>query len=81
MLENADNRHAGAPSHLDVLRRISDIDARAGLQTKLLNGELKLKGMGLAAGHPVTEDAHRKKRVQSKCADLGANTQATAAAD
>ena len=81
MLENADNSYAGTPSHLHVLRRVSDVDAGAGLETQLANGKLKLQGMRLAVGDLVTEDTHAKKMLQPKCANLRANPQAAAAAD
>ena len=81
MLENPDNSYAGTPSHLHILRRVSNIDAGAWLEPELTNGQLKLQGMRLAMGNLVTEDTHGKKRLEPKCANLRANPQAAAAAD
>jgi hypothetical protein len=81
MLQNADDSHASMASHFDVLRRISNIDATAGLQADLVNCEQQLYGMWLAMGHSIAEDTHGKKWLQSKCANLRANSPAAAAAD
>ena len=81
MLQNADNGNASVASHFDVLRRVSNIDAIAGLKAELVNCEQQLHGMWLAMGHSVAEDTHGKKWLQSKCANLRANSPAAAAAD
>ena len=81
MLENADNGYTCAPSHSDVFRRISDIDARARFETELANGHLKLHRMRLAMGHLVAKDTYGKELFQSQCGYLGTNSQPAAAAD
>ena len=81
MLQNADNSNASVASHFDVLRRVSNIDATAGLKADLVNCEQQLHGMRLTMGHSVAKNTRRKIRLQSKCANLRANSPAAAAAD
>src|SRR4029077_16329964 len=72
--QNADNSYAGATSHLYILRRISNIHATARFKTKLVNCDQQLHGMRLTMGHSVAKNTRRKIRLQSKCANLRANT-------
>jgi hypothetical protein len=70
MLQNTDDGNASVASHFDVLRRVSNIDATAGLKAEMVNCEQQLHRMRLAMGHSVAEDTHGKKWLQSKCANL-----------
>src|SRR5579863_9760539 len=81
MLQNADNSYAGTAGHFDVLRRVPNINATAGLKAKLVNCKQELHGMRLAMGYSVAEDTGGKKWLQPKSSNLRANPPAAAAAD
>ena len=76
--EHADGAHVGSPGHLDVFRRIADIDGFFGESAQALQGKLERRGIGLSPARIVTANADSKIGSQSEVAELLSDTPAAA---
>src|SRR6266567_328802 len=79
--EHANRTNAGAPGHLNVLRRVAHIDASRGEQAHLPQGQAQWLRMRFLARGISAANTRREKFRQAKLAQLTGDTVAITAGD